>query len=264
MAWAGVGLAGRWRVQNRRSRVITSVGQDDTGTFGSQDARYLPFEFRGAVDSIWKLELLDRALPQFDHDSITDVVLTLACTARDGGEPAATAARSAAVTKINEMAAGSMLTTGFDTEPSPTATGAVLVLSCARHFPDAWHAFSNPASGVTTQEAVFDLDAAPLPWAHRKLTSSIQTATIVVVPEGSPAPGTTTATVSHTSGSFGSGSTPLAWSGGTELADLPQGTVGGAGFPAVEGELTVQLGSAALALLGDVADILVFLQYDVA
>jgi len=246
--------------------IVTSVGQDDTGTFGNQDSRYLPFEYRGAVDSIWKVELLDRALPQFDHESITDVVLTLAYTARDGGEAAAAAARSNALTAINAMSTGTMLTAPFDASPpTPTSNGAMVVLSCAHHFPDAWHAFNNPESGATTQEAVFDLDAAPVPWPHRALASSIQSARVVVVPKGASVSISLDATISHTSGSFGDGDATLAGSAGSDLADMPQGEVGTTGsFPGLDGELTVQLTSSQLAPLDELADILVFLQYDLS
>src|SRR5204862_2197192 len=77
------------------SAIVTSSAQDDAGLFemSHQDERYLPFEGCGAVGT-WKLEL--RAVyPEFDYRTISDVVLNLRYTARDGGAPLASAAADA-------------------------------------------------------------------------------------------------------------------------------------------------------------------------
>ncbi len=65
--------------------IATSTGQSDSGLFelNFRDERYLPFEGLGAVGT-WQLEL-PAAFRQFDYDSISDVVLHLRYTARDGG-----------------------------------------------------------------------------------------------------------------------------------------------------------------------------------
>ncbi|EWC46862.1 hypothetical protein DRE_03874 [Drechslerella stenobrocha 248] len=65
--------------------VATSTAQSDTGTFelNFRDERYLPFEGTGAI-STWLIEL-PRTIRQFDYSTITDAVLTLRYTARDGG-----------------------------------------------------------------------------------------------------------------------------------------------------------------------------------
>ena len=66
--------------------IATSSGQNDTGLFelNFRDDRYLPFEYAGAV-SRWRIELpLDNN--QFDFDTISDFVLHLNYTAREGGE----------------------------------------------------------------------------------------------------------------------------------------------------------------------------------
>lgn len=65
--------------------IVTSSAQNDSGLFGSnlRDEQYLPFEGAGAI-SRWRIELPpDREA--FDLDSISDVVLQLRYTARDGG-----------------------------------------------------------------------------------------------------------------------------------------------------------------------------------
>ncbi|MGC0327213.1 hypothetical protein RKD23_000203 [Streptomyces sp. SAI-170] len=76
-----------------REAVATSSGQNDSGMFEVrfQDERYLHFEYQGAV-SRWLLEL-PQDDNQFDLSSVTDVVLHLNYTAREGGTALAEAAR---------------------------------------------------------------------------------------------------------------------------------------------------------------------------
>ncbi len=69
-----------------REAICTSAGQNDSGLFelNFHDERYLPFEFFGAVGR-FRIEM-----PQdnnfFDFDSLTDVVLNLNYTSREGGD----------------------------------------------------------------------------------------------------------------------------------------------------------------------------------
>jgi len=65
--------------------MATSTGERDTGMFemSFRDERILPFEFAGAV-SRWRLELPPEH-NEIDLDSVSDVVMHLNYTARDGG-----------------------------------------------------------------------------------------------------------------------------------------------------------------------------------
>ncbi|OAR03095.1 hypothetical protein LLEC1_03148 [Akanthomyces lecanii] len=65
--------------------IATSTGQNDSGLFevSFADTRYLPFEYSGAV-SRWRLEL-PRENNQFDFDSLSDVIIHINFTAREGG-----------------------------------------------------------------------------------------------------------------------------------------------------------------------------------
>src|SRR5581483_6343918 len=65
--------------------IVTSGGQSDGGMFETnlRDERYLPFEGSGAI-SEWRLDL-PSDVRQFDYDTMTDVILHLRYTARDGG-----------------------------------------------------------------------------------------------------------------------------------------------------------------------------------
>lgn len=64
----------------------TSDGLDDDGLFelNFRDERYLPFEFSGAV-SRWRIEL-PPANNEFDFDSLSDFIIKLNYTSREGGE----------------------------------------------------------------------------------------------------------------------------------------------------------------------------------
>ena len=75
----------RFATTRRREPIVTSGGQNDSGLFevSLDDERYLPFEGSGVVGT-WQLRL-NTVYPQFDYSTITDVVLHLRYTARDGG-----------------------------------------------------------------------------------------------------------------------------------------------------------------------------------
>jgi hypothetical protein len=104
--------------------IATSTGQNDSGLFelNFRDEKYLPFELAGAV-SRWRLELPPEN-NDFDLESLSDVVVHLNYTAREGGEPLRSAAHCEAVEHL---------------------PGNGLRLFDARHdFPNAWHAFADP------------------------------------------------------------------------------------------------------------------------
>ncbi|TNH27808.1 insecticidal toxin protein [Micromonospora orduensis] len=104
---------------------IVTSSASDSGLFdsGGGDDRYLPFEGSGAV-SQWRLEL-PSDVPQFDHDTISDVVLHLHYTAREGGA----ALRSAAVAALQGRIAAA------------AAVGSTRLLSVRHEFPTEWARF---------------------------------------------------------------------------------------------------------------------------
>ena len=75
--------------------IVTSTANGDSGLFETQlrDERFLPFEGSGVI-STWRLELPGE-YPQFDYSTISDVVLTIRYTARDGGDVLRNAATEA-------------------------------------------------------------------------------------------------------------------------------------------------------------------------
>ena len=84
------------RQYDARQAIATSSGQNDSGLFqlNFDDPRYLPFEYMGAV-SRWRIELPPEN-NYFDFDTLTDAVLSLNYTAREGGEPLRRAANASA------------------------------------------------------------------------------------------------------------------------------------------------------------------------
>jgi len=73
--------------------VVTSNAQNDAGLFelNLRDERYLPFEGAGAISS-WRMEL-PNDIPQFDFETISDLVLHLRYTAREAGHLRADASK---------------------------------------------------------------------------------------------------------------------------------------------------------------------------
>jgi hypothetical protein len=101
--------------------IVTSRGINDTGRFdGPPDERLEPFELKGAVGD-WQLELPTDPAP-VDRSTITDVVLLLRYTAREGGE----ALRRAAGAHLRELIARA------------EAAGTTRLLSMRHEFPTAW------------------------------------------------------------------------------------------------------------------------------
>lgn len=114
--------------------IATSTAQNDSGLFelNFRDERYLPFEGAGAI-STWRLELSGKwdgvELPQFNFDTITDVILHLRYTARDGGESLKDAAVEHLQTGVNQLvsAAGER--------------GLFRLFSLRHEFSTEWHRF---------------------------------------------------------------------------------------------------------------------------
>jgi hypothetical protein len=65
--------------------MVTSTAQNDSGLFETnlRDEKYLPFEGAGAI-SRWKIEI-PNDIPQFDFETISDVIMHLRYTCREAG-----------------------------------------------------------------------------------------------------------------------------------------------------------------------------------
>ncbi|MEQ1742475.1 MAG: neuraminidase-like domain-containing protein [Candidatus Nitrotoga sp.] len=110
--------------------IVTSSAQSDSGLFEANlsDERYLPFEYSGAI-SEWQLEL-PADVRQFDYNTISDVILHIRYTAREGGE----LLRNGAVAN---------LAAGIE---AATVAGSVRLFSVRHEFPTEWAKFQSQAS----------------------------------------------------------------------------------------------------------------------
>jgi hypothetical protein len=111
--------------------IVTSGAVSDSGMFdtSARDDRYRPFEGAGAI-STWTRTL--PAIPSFDYATITDVILHIRYTARDGGQALARPATDAVKTMLKTAGQAPQY----------------LLLSLRHDFPAEWYAFT---SGGGTQ-----------------------------------------------------------------------------------------------------------------
>ena len=123
--------------------IVTSSSQNDSGMFETnlRDERYLPFENSGII-SEWRLELPanpsnpDHPL-QFDYDTISDVLIHLRYTAREGGNPL----RNAALGNLSGLI------------DRAEATGSVRLFSLRQEFPTEWASFKGAEIDAETEFA---------------------------------------------------------------------------------------------------------------
>ncbi|MGY1582266.1 Tc toxin subunit A-related protein [Streptomyces sp. MN13] len=149
--------------------IATSSAQDDQGLFelSFRDDRYLPFEGAGAVSS-WHVRL-NKDLPQFDFDSISDVVLHLRYTAREGGA----VLRSKAAQELREALNEAAL--------AESRRGLYRVIDLRREYPDAWHRFLHPASPADDQQFTLGALEDRLPFYTRGAAGGLKARGIEVV-----------------------------------------------------------------------------------
>ncbi len=139
--------------------VATSGARDDHGLFelNFRDERYLPFEGAGAISS-WHLKL-NKDFPQFDFATISDVIVHLGYTAREGGE----LLRSKAVEEFNKKM--------NDLALAESRRGLFRVFDLKRESADRWYRFLHPANPADDQELVLDDLADRLPYFTRKFAT---------------------------------------------------------------------------------------------
>jgi hypothetical protein len=155
--------------------IVTSTGQSDSGLFDGNlhDERYLPFEAAGAV-STWSLEL-PGDFRSFDYNSISDVILHLRYTARDGGD----ALKEKVVAATRDLVGRGLLRDGAG---PPDRRPLERLVSLRHEFPSEWHRFissSDAAPSVTV-----DVSPARFPYfvqgreiTIKKATASVRTKT---------------------------------------------------------------------------------------
>ncbi len=126
--------------------IATSNAQNDSGVFelSFKDERYLPFENNGAISN-WRLEL-PTEVRQFDYNTISDVILHLKYTAREGGSLLKEAANNSIKEQIQSI------------HQSLNQKGLHVGLNLKNDKPNQWH--------LLKQEGVVNLllDKSKLPY----------------------------------------------------------------------------------------------------
>ncbi|MHB0953993.1 MAG: Tc toxin subunit A-related protein [Allorhizobium sp.] len=148
--------------------IETSRGEDDAGLFALDlgDERYLPFEGSGLCGT-YAIELPPTLRP-FDYATISDLVLHLRYTARDGGGGFRTITANGVRERLNVMA----LKTG--------RTGLFQAFDLKRDRPDIWHRL------VTTGASELTITAADLPYFTSSRAIAVTIARILVKVKGAP------------------------------------------------------------------------------
>jgi hypothetical protein len=142
--------------------IVTSSAQSDGGLFETslRDERYLPFENSGAI-SEWQLELPGNPSNgdpvQFDYETISDVILHIRYTAREGGS------------LLHQAAIGNLKTLIDDAKTA----GSVRLFSVRDEFPNEWAKFQGQLPGANQRFALeLGLRAEHYPfWSKGRLIS---------------------------------------------------------------------------------------------
>jgi hypothetical protein len=119
--------------------IVTSSGQNDSGLFEANlhDERFLPFEGAGAAFSEWQIELPANPskdeLAQFDYGTISDVILHIRFTAREGGG----LLRDGSIAGINELI---------------KSKGSSRLFSVRQEFPGEWSRFVPASPSISAKD----------------------------------------------------------------------------------------------------------------
>jgi hypothetical protein len=115
--------------------IVTSTAQNDSGLFETnlKDERYLPFEGAGAI-SKWRIEL-PNDIPQFDFETISDVILHIRYTCREAGH-----LKTAATTYVKE-----------EILQEPQNDELLQLFNINHDFPNEWNLFKTAASNAERQ-----------------------------------------------------------------------------------------------------------------
>ncbi len=156
-----------WNVGSIQS-IATSNGKGDSGLLqlNFQDERYLPFERAGVISS-WKLNMPRPDLAQFDYSTISDVLIQVNYTARDGGQ-----AYRIAVEERLESSLNSLITSD---------EGFPMLISMKNQFPDTW-ARMLQADTTVSQTIEFTIESTDLPYFLRNRVDTIKSLKLLIMP----------------------------------------------------------------------------------
>lgn len=160
--------------------ITTSSAQNDSGLLdtGFRDERYLPFEGAGAV-STWSLEL-PTDFRSFDYHTISDVILHLQYTARDGGDALKEKAGDATRALFSK---GLVMQGATEPDDRPLAR----LVSLRHEFPSEWHRFAS-RTGAGQHSITVEIAGTRFPYFVQGREITIRKATVTArAKTGSPA-----------------------------------------------------------------------------
>jgi hypothetical protein len=217
--------------------IVTSSGVSDAGLFETnlRDERYLPFEGAGAI-SRWRVEL-PTTTNRLRRDSITDFVLHIRYTARDGGPTLQQAAQDAIVSSYYK-------------------TGLRL-LSLRQNLTDRWTQYAAWAASTPTTPLEMTLEVTPdlFPTLAPPDIGITQVQVLLMTSAALPMP-TPPITVATPNGAA---TTTLTLTPNPALQGVPQGAIAPYDTPQPMGEWTITFppGLAPLSAL----DVIIILTY---
>jgi hypothetical protein len=193
--------------------MAASAAQNESGLFelNLRDERYLPFEGAGAI-GVWRIEL-PQATNRFDPRTLTDVVLHLRYTARDGSA------------QLREMAWQETFGTRAPAAAELSEAPPARRLFSARHdFPDAWYRFLHPPAAQADASLDLPLAAERFPFTPGRTGVTITAIKVVVIPAGTWSADGLQATLTPSPdapGAVAADPNPGRFAADEEAADLP-------------------------------------------
>jgi hypothetical protein len=138
--------------------VVTSSAQNDSGLFETnlRDERFLPFEGAGAI-STWQLQLPDE-FRGFDYDTISDVILHIRYTARDGGSDLKREAIQTLKTALNNITHKSQ------------SQGLMRMFSLRHDFPTEWYRLTHPSDEAVDSSVSLTISKRHFPFLFSSTT----------------------------------------------------------------------------------------------
>ncbi len=147
--------------------IATSHGQNDSGLFelNFRDDRYLPFEGAGVI-SEWRLTL-PKDCNAFDFNTVSDIILHVKYSARDGGAALAQQARAATLN-------------------IPSQDGLHRLFSVRNEFSNDWYRFLQIVEPAAEQHRlVLEISQERFPFVLRNKAIAIQKLTLYMKPHDS-------------------------------------------------------------------------------
>ncbi len=149
--------------------IAASNAQNDSGMFelNFRDERYLPFEGCGSISS-WHLEL-PKEVRQFDYDTISDVILHVRYTAREGGSTLRGSAETSLKSNLAEI------------KQRLNKKGLHIALNMKHDLPNEWHLLKKNGS------VELKIDKSRLPYIAQSFDPAIENILFIAQVKNNPA-----------------------------------------------------------------------------